>query len=284
MRGRADGFTLVEAIVAMTLTSVLVMLVATTFLVQNRYYATQLARTATQDNARMVTEMVASELRSLTDSAVVVAANRQLVVRSPMVMAVVCAQLSSPARITVQMDGGEAGLTQSEVSGFGVRGTNGVWSYYDITGWSRISSPSTAAAADCYANGADTVGISGDFQRLTRINTYHGSWPPNGTVMMIYRKVEYRIQTSTMDPTTLGLFRGMYGGTLVELATGLDSSSGFLYRTGGASYATSVTGAANLGAIDAIRIVAETRTRPQAGGTDDVTYGWGVNVHLRNGR
>ncbi|MHB1194147.1 MAG: PilW family protein [Longimicrobiales bacterium] len=284
MTRRAGGFTLVEAIVALTLTSVLVVLVATTFLVQNRYYAIQLARTTAQDNARMVTEMVASELRSLPDSAVVVAANRQLVVRSPMVMAVVCAQVPSPARITVQMDGGEAALTTAEVTGFGVRESTGRWSYHDITGWSRIASPSTAAAATCYANGADTVGIRGDFQILTRINSYYGSWPPNGTVMMLYRTVEYRIQASTMDPSTLGLFRGLYGGTLVELATGLDSSSGFLYRTGGASYATSVSGAASLGQIDAVRIVAQARTRPQAGGAEDVTYGWAVNVHLRNGR
>ena len=284
MTDRTRGFTMVEALVAMTLTSVLLVLVATTFLAQNRYYATQLARTAAQDNARMSTEMVAGELRSLTDSAVVVAENRQLVVRSPMVIAVVCAQVSSPNRIVVQMDGGEAGLTTSEVTGFGVMATNGRWSYYDIPGWSRIASSSTAAAADCYASGADTVGIRGDFTTLTRINTYHGSWPPNGTLMMIYRTVEYRIQTSTMDPATLGLFRGIYGETPVEVATGLDSSSGFLYRTGGSSYAASVTGAANLGRIDAIRIVAQARTRPQSGGTEDVTYGWGVNVHLRNGR
>ncbi len=283
MTGRAGGFTLVEAIVAMTLTSVLVMLVATTFLVQNRYYATQLARTATQDNARMMTEMVASELRSLTDSAVVVATNRQLVVRSPIVMAVMCAQPTS-SKGTVQVRGGLAALPTSEVKGFGVRASNGRWSYYDIEGWKAISGSGGSPPADCAVNGADTVGVRADFMRLEKIDTYHGSWPALGTVMMFYRTVEYRIQTSTMDPTTLGLFRGMYGGTLVELATGLDSSSGFLYRTGGSSYATSVTGAANLGAIDAIRIVAQTRTRPRAGGAEDATYGWGVNVHLRNGR
>lgn len=268
----------------MTLTSVLVILVATTFLVQNRYYAVQLARTTAQDNARMVTEMVASELRSLTDSAVVVATNRQLVVRSPMVMAAVCGRDATPSRITVQMEGGEAALATTEVTGFGVRASTGRWSYHDIPRWDRIASSGGSPPADCAANGADTVGISGDFLRLERINTYAGSWPADGTVMMFYRTVDYRIQTSTMDPTTLGLFRGPYGGTLVELATGLDSSSGFLYRTGGAAYATSVTGAANLGRIDAVRIVAQARTRPQTGGTQDVTYGWGVNVHLRNGR
>jgi type II secretory pathway pseudopilin PulG len=283
VRASRDGFTLVEAIIAMTLTSVLVILVATTFLVQNRYYAVQLARTTAQDNARMVTEMVASELRSLTDSAVVVAANRQLVVRSPIVMAVVCAQ-PTPSKSTVQMDGGEAALPTSEVTGFGIRASTGRWSYYDISNWSNISGTGGSPPGDCAANGADTVGIRGDFVRLQRIDNYHGSWPAVGTVMMFYRTVEYRIQTSTMDPTTLGLFRGLYGGTLVELVTGLDTSSGFLYRTGGSSYATSVSGAASLGQIDAIRIVAQARIRPRTGGTQDVTYGWGVNVHLRNGR
>jgi hypothetical protein len=102
--------------------------------------------------------------------------------------------------------------------------------------------------------------------------------------MMLYRKVEYRIQTSTMDPNTLGLFRGIYGGTLVELSTGLNSTAGFQYRTGGASYANSVSGPPNLGQIDAIRILAQARVRPQAGLGGDITYGWGVNVHLRNGR
>jgi len=280
----AGGFTLVEAIVALTLSSVLVVLVGTTFMVQNRYYATQMARTTSQDNARMVTEMVASELRALTDSAVVIATNQRLVVRSPMVMAAVCAHDPKATRIAVQIPGGTSGLSLSEVSGFGLRASTGRWGYYDISGWAAIAGSGGNPPGECYNNGADTVGISGDYVRLVSIDTYAGSWPADGTVMMIYRKVEYKIQTSDMDPSTLGLFRGIYGGTLVELATGLDSSSGFLYRTGGTTYATSVSGAASLGAIDAVRIVAQARTRPQTGGTEDVTYGWGVNVHLRNAR
>lgn len=284
MRARRGGFTLVEAIVALTLSSVLVILVGTTFVVQNRYYARQVARATAQDNARMVTEMVASELRSLPDSAVVLAENLRLVVRSPMVMVVVCGRDVTPTRITVHMRGGEAALMTSEVSGFGIRASTGRWSYYDIGRWSAIRSTGGDGPADCMAGGADTVGITAEFIRLWKINTYAGSWPPDGTVMMIYRTVEYKIQTSTLDPSTLGLFRGIYGGTLVELATGLNTTAGFQYRTGGSSYANSVSGAANLGRIDAIRIVAQARTRPRAGQGAPVTYGWGVNVHLRNGR
>lgn len=279
----AGGFTLVEAIVALTLSSVLVLLVGTTFLVQNRYYARQLALTTAQDNARMVTEMVASELRSLTDSAVVLAQNQRLVIRSPMVMGVVCSQ-GSGNKVNFQMRGGAAGLTTSEVTGFGIRTSTGRWEYYDISSWGQIENPGGSPAADCAANGADTVGIRDEFVRLQKIKNYAGYLPANGTVMMIYRTVEYKIQTSTMDPTTLGLYRGIYGETLVELATGLDSTAGFQYRTGGSTYASSVSGAAALGTIDAIRINARAKTRPQAGLGADVTYGWGVNVHLRNGR
>lgn len=285
MSAPRGGFTLIEAIVALTLSSVLVVLVGTTFLVQNGYYSTQLARTAAQDNARMVTEMVASELRSLTDSAVLTAESQRLVVRSPMVMAAVCAQISGPTRIAVQFEGGESALAVDEVSGFAIRDTlTDVWSYYDLSrNWGRIASAGDAPG-DCAANGADTVGARHEFKRLTRINTYTGGyWPAPGTLMMFYREVEYRVQTSAMDPSTLGLFRRVSGGTLVELATGLDASTQFQYRTGGSTYADRVTGA-TLGAIDAIRIVAQARTRPQSGGLEDVTAGWAVNVHLRNAR
>lgn len=271
-----------EAIIALTLSSVLMILVGTVFLVQNRFYATQLARTAAHDNARMVTEMVASELRSLTDSAMSVADSTRLVFRSPMVLAVVCARPSSN-RITVQFEGGEDALATDEVGGFAIRDSlSNRWSYHNVSGWSAISASGGTPAADCAANGADTAGASGHFKRLQRINNYTGGWwPPNGTVMMFYRTVEYRIATSDMDDATLGLFRGVDGESPVELVTGLDSSTRFQYRTGGSTYASKVTGA-SLGAIDAVRIVAQARTRPQTGATEDVTYGWAVNVFTRN--
>jgi hypothetical protein len=62
----------------------------------------------------------------------------------------------------------------------------------------------------------------------------------------------------------------------------MDASAQFMYRTGGSTYATSVSGG-NLALIDAIRIEARARRAPQTGGVDDVTFGWGVNIALRNG-
>lgn len=281
--GRA-GFTLLEAIVALTLSAVLVILVGTTFLVQNRYHATQLARTTAQDNARMMTELVASELRSLTDSAVVTADSTRLVVRSPMVGMIVCAH-GSGNRVSVHLPGGTAGITSDDVSGVALVDTaSGRWLYYDRT-WSQLYQAGGSPVAGCVAAGADTAGAASSFLDLRggTLTSGFGYKPPLGSTLMLYRLVEYRVQTSAMDVSTRGLFRGVAGGSLVEVVSGLDASAGFRYRTGGSTYAGSVTGA-SLGAIDAVRIVAQARARPEAGDTDDVTYGWAVNVHLRNAR
>lgn len=255
------------------------MLVSSVFLVQNRYYADQLSRSQAHDNARMVTELVGSEVRSVMANGVTIAQNKRLVVRSPMALAVVCGQ--SGAQTTyVQMEGGQAGIDTLEVSGFAVRNGATSWTYYSVS-WSNIKGNGGSPAGTCASNGADTAGVSSDYLMLRRLRNYTGSTPTLGMVLMLYRQVDYQFKTSTMDASAIGLYRGLYGGTLTEYVTGMDSTAQFQYRTGGSTYATSVTGGA-LANIDAIRIVAEARRRVAAGATEDVTYGWSVNVPLRN--
>ena len=282
MTSRRAGFTLVEAIVALTLSSVLVVLVGTVFLVQNQYYAVQLERSAAQDNARMATEMIASEIRSAMKGGVVTAANRHLVLRSPIVVAVVCGS-GTGARVSVQMEGTDADIATDEVSGIALRDAlTGAWTYHDAS-WSNFHQPGGTPAANCAARGADTTGIREQFHDFRRMESYFGGPVPVGSVLMVYRTVEYEFATSQMDPDTRALFRWIAGSDPVEFVTGMDTTSQFRYRTGGNAYASAVTGA-GLSAIDAIRIQAQARRRPQAGATADVTSGWAVNVILRNGR
>ena len=279
--GARAGFTLVEAIVALTLSSVVMVLVSTVFMVQNQYYALQLERSAAHDNARTVTETVASEVRSVMAGGVVLAQNKRLVVRSPMILGVVCG-LPGSNRAVVQVDGGVANITTDDVAGVALRDSvTGAWTYQDA-GWGDMYQAGGTPAATCAANGADTLGASADFMTFRRFNSYFGGLPPVGSIVMFYRAVEYKFATSAMDPALTALYRGPYGGTLLEFATGMDSTAQFEYRTGGSTYATSVTGGL-LALIDAVHIEARARRRPATGGTEDVTYGWGVNVYLRNG-
>lgn len=268
--------------VALTLASVVVILVSTVFLVQNRYYQTQLARTEAHDAARVMTETVASELRSVAWGGVKVAQSDRMVVRSPIVLAAVCA--SGPGDlVAVQLDGGLSGLATDEVTGFAVRDTlSTAWSYHDDADWSAISETAGSPAAACAANGADTTGASGEFVSLGQLGAFEGYVPVVGQLLMLYREVEYSVATSALDPPQRALYRTVAGGSPVEFVTGVDPGAAFEYRTGGSTYAGTVSGAV-LDSVDAVRVVAEARRTPRTGGVEDVVYGWSVNVTLRNG-
>jgi len=273
------GFTLVETIIALVLSSVIIVLVSTTFLVQNQYYSSQALRAAAHDNARTATERLASEVRSVMEGGFVVAGARTLTVRSPMLLAVVCDRQGN--NISVHNEGGEAGIDTDEVAGVGwLNVSTGDWDYRTAT-WAYIDQSGGTPAAGCAGNGADTTGAFSSFHRLRRFNLLYGSTPDDGEVVMLYRQTTFKIQTSVLEPASLGLFRGSYGQPLVELSTGMDATAKFQYRTGGSTYADTVT-SANLGNIDAVRIVADARKRSETGGQDDVQFGWSVNIVLPN--
>jgi hypothetical protein len=256
------GFSLVETIIALVLSSVVIILVSTTFLVQNRYYSSQTLRAAAHDNARTATERMAGEIRSVMRNGFLTADSASLTIRSPMLLAV-------------------AGVDTDEVGGVGwLDQTTGVWTYRTAT-WSYIDQTGGTPATDCAGNGADTTAATGEFHRLRRFNLLYGSTPDDGEIIMLYRETTFSLQASALEPGTLGLFRASYGQSAVELATGMDATAKFQYRTGGTTYANSVS-AGSLGNIDAVRLVAEARKRSQSAGQDDITFGWSVNVILPN--
>jgi hypothetical protein len=202
-----------------------------------------------------------------------------LTVRSPMLLAVVCDRQG--VNVSVHNEGGEAGIDTDEVAGVGwLDPATGVWAYRTAT-WSYVSQSGGNPAGGCAGNGADTTGASAAFHGLRRFNLLYGATPDPGEIIMLYRETTFSIQSSVLEPGTLGLFRASYGQSPIELATGMDATAQFLYRTGGTTYANSVA-ATNLIDIDAVRLVAEARKRAQSGGQSDVTFGWSVNIVLPN--
>jgi prepilin-type N-terminal cleavage/methylation domain-containing protein len=273
------GFSLVETMIALVLSSIIMILVSTTFLVQSQYYSSQTLRAAAHDNARTVTERMAREIRSVMEDGFLSAGPTSLTIRSPMLLAVVCDRVLND--ISVHNEGGEAGIDTDEVAGVGwLNPSTGVWTYRTST-WSYIDQTGGSPATDCAGNGADTNGATGEFHRLRRFNLLYGSTPDAGEIIMLYRQTTFSIEASALEPGTLGLFRASYGQSAIELATGMDATAQFQYRTGGTTYANSVA-SSDLDDIDAVRLVAEARKRSQSAGQDDVTFGWSVNIALSN--
>jgi hypothetical protein len=270
-----------EAIIALVLSSLVIILVSTTFLVQNQYYSTQIQLTGVHNNVRAATELMASEIRSVMEDGIIVAGARTLTIRTPITIITACQTGNS--RVSAHVQGGQPNMDTTEVGGVARRdAATGEWNYANTT-WSAIYLGGGTPAALCAARGADTVGASADYYDFAHSGfSGLGSGPFDKDVLMIFRETTFTIKTSEMDPTTLGLFRTPYGGSAVEYVTGLASTAQFQYRTLGAYADTIVT--PKLPFIDVVRVVADGERRAVTGGTAAIQYGWSVNIALRNVR
>lgn len=246
---RADaGFTLLEAIVALTLSGLIVLLVTASFVAQNDYYAYIMDRQVVQETARSLVEYVATELRAVTADGFTVAEEERLAIRQPIGLGAVCGFQSADSYVHLTLDVAE--LDTDEVAGYAIRDEAGSWAYAAAS-WSSMSSGSGAAAAACADRGADTAGVADEYRSLRLTDP-----PPDpGTVVLLFRELELEIGDSELMPGTRALFASVAGGGSMELGTGLTGEAGFRYLLDG-SYLSTVSGA-DLSGIEGVRLIVE---------------------------
>lgn len=271
---RRAGFTLLEAVVALTLSSVIVALVSSVFLTQNNFYRTVMQRTRVQDNLRVVTSLIASEVRGVAGGGVMIAQSRRLVVRLPILMGGVCSTSPNSARMHMP---GYSDMDTDEVAGWATQDASGAWTYTPDV-WSNLYvNAGPGVASLCVADsGADTAGVSQEFVRM-----YTAGNDLIGDVIMLYREVEFKIGQSELQPRTLAVFRGVSGDTLREFATGITSDTRFQYRLPSAAYQNSVVGA-SLANIEYIRVIASAIATDSIGNLPSYSDEWTVGIPLRN--
>jgi prepilin-type N-terminal cleavage/methylation domain-containing protein len=274
------GFSLPEALIALTISSVLVLLVGALFLVQNDFYAQTMLRTQVQENARAMTEMVAADIRSVALGSAIIADSSRLVLRTPLITGMVCGTMSG-TDVAVHVPGGTSSFTTSEVAGFGYLASNGTWSFYDNT-WAEMNQAAGTSKTACFNNGADTLGTGSSFLRLREIVNDTGIPAANlwGSTIVLYRNLEFRFNPSTLVPGERSLYRGTYQSTLAELATGLSDAAHFEYWTG-AAWSKLVTGA-TLNSITRVRLVAQSEGTGETSQQSTFDFGWTVDIPLPN--
>lgn len=277
------GFTLVETLIALVLSSLVIILVSSTFLVQNRYQVNQVLLADVQDNARAATDLLARELRSSMRAGILVAGPRTLTVRSPVAVTTVCGQSGGFfTNVDVHIDGGVSRMATEEIAGVAVLDeSTGAWDYEPTT-WSFVDGGSTDSAVRCAGNGADTLNAYDSFHSIRRLIFLYGSNIPDvGDLVMLFRETTFRIDDSDLEPGVLALFRQAYGRDPVEFASGIDTTASFRYRLGGTTYQDTVD-AGSVGTIDAVRLVLDARMRSQSMPGADVTFGLSTNLPLVN--
>ena len=244
------------------------------FLAQNDFYALVVERAQVHDNLRVVSDLIASEIRGVSSGGVTAAESRRFVVRLPLAVGGVCHAQASHGRVYMP---GLADIATDEVAGYARQDANGDWTYTSDT-WSnlRVSSGSSDAGECATRSGADTVGAQTDFGRLLI-----SGGTTLGEAIMIWQEVEFKIERSELDPTTLAVFRGVTGDTLREFATGIAPATKFEYTKDGSTFSNSITGAA-LDSIEAIRVTAAAIASDSIGAIDAYEYQWTVKIPLRN--
>ena len=248
----------------------IVTLVSSVFLTQNNFYRSVVQRARVQDNLRVVTDLIASEVRGVAGGGVTLAESGRFVVHLPIAMAGVCRDGSGHGHVYMP---GLSDINGDEVAGYAKQDAGGDWSYTADT-WSNllVSSGSNDADECLEASGSDTVGATADSARLdiSGSNTI-------GEVIMIYRDVEFKIDDSELNPQTLAVFRKVTGDSLREFATGITSDTKFQYRLPSGAYQNSITGS-SLANIENIRVIASA----SVGGIGAYSYEWTVGIPLRN--
>lgn len=275
------GFTLVEALVALTISTLLVGLVTSVFVAQSDLYDDVVRRSDAHADVRSVVDLVAGAVRGASEGSFVVAASDQMVLRVPVTVGMVCDIQGSAVSTYLPRSG--AGLDTSSVSGYAFQDAAGAWSYV-ADAWSGLyDSSGTGVKDDCGTAGMDTTALpAAHFVALGGPGSH--TYAREGAPLLLHRDLELRLETSALDPSRIGLFRGTYGATLVEVASGLGSGSAFEYRIrGDATFSASVSGS-DLGNIHAVRMTAEAVAPPGGAGLDPYAYELSRVVPIRNER
>lgn len=269
--GSRGGFSLLEALVAMSIASLLVILVSQVFLAQNQFYSHAIGQNLADDAVRTAAEFLGEELRGGLAGGVVEATRRGVVIRSAVAVGGVCSLGANDIRVFVP---GINEADTTEVAGYALRDAAGDWTFVAMT-WELLFKSSGDPARNCADQGVDTTGARDDFIKLNLVG------PSQGDLVMLYRETAFSIGASSLDPKFLALYRGENGATAVELATGLMSASQFEYLVMGYWMTEPYSGL--LGFITEIRATLETSGEGDSTATTGYSTSMSVRVPLQSG-
>jgi hypothetical protein len=262
----------------MLLSTLVVTMVASTFLVQNEFYSDAVRRSALHEGVRGSAFLVSAQLQGVARGGIVAAESDSVSFRMPLALGGVCAVSGSETYLFFPRDGEE--IDGAEVAGYAVRDAAGDWVYTDAEWEAVFGDSGSAAAAACVTGGADTTGAATDFYRLDGLTA--SPVLQVGDLVMIYQQRTLKLAISTLDSISTALFTGTGGGTLTEFASSLTPSSGFQYRLSHQAHWRNRVAGGNLRRIAVVRFLARGAMAPTTGGRDSLTFNLDVSVHLQN--
>jgi len=257
LTGARAGFTLIELIVALTLTAIVGTAITALFVTQERAFDTQAKLQSARDVTRGARNLITSELRMLDrDSGVVAASSSALDLRVPYALGVSCGL--SGGLVVNLMPVDSAMLAYAFYTGYAVHSLfNGRYQYVAKSG-----DPSSASPSVCINAGVDTI-PGGQTLELSP-----GVAASPGAPVMLWQVVRYYFAESQQLPGRQALYRAIPAANLNEeiIAPFADSAHFEFYVDGGTTPVTAAP--ANLKSLTGIELVLDALSeRPRNDGT-----------------
>ena len=214
------GFTLLELLIAVTITAVLATALTRILLSDSRFVSQQDSMMAARQTARAAQNVTSVELRMVSDGGLIAAAADSVTVRVPYAFGVACG-VSSGNRIASLMPADSLMYSMATPAGVARRLPGGTYTFR--TG---ITVTATTDTATC---------VSDNIRRVP-----NGSWvaiapstaAPNGFMFYLYQQVTYRFSASVDLPGRIGLWRRVNNGAYEELVAPFDSTARFRFLVG----------------------------------------------------
>lgn len=219
---RTRGFSIVELLIAFVVTAILATAMTRMLLTDSRFVSKQDAMMTARQTARAAMNVMAVELRMVSDSGLVAAAAESVTVRVPYAFGVSCGP-SSGLTVASLMPADSLMYASATPSGIARLQANGMYEFPP----GGASLTSSTDSAPCIAAGIQTVPDGWLIGIVT---------PPAaasaGTIFYVYQLVTYRFSASTDLPGRIGLWRRVGTTAFEEQVAPFDSTARFRFLVG----------------------------------------------------
>jgi hypothetical protein len=273
-----SGFVLAELLVAMLIAAIIGVSLTQLVISQSRFVALQSGIMQARGGARAALNVMAPDLRMVTDSGLVAAAPDSVTVRVPYAFGVTCMQAAGKT-VTSLLPADSAAYVSASASGYAWRDSTGKYVFVEpatVTAsfWFLCSWP--------FSNPNITIlSTPGWSAQVVALGPNDLRTPP-GTVVYLYQLVRYAFAPSGQVPGQIGLWRTLLStGQRDELVAPFDTSSGFQFLD--STFTPAATPPADLNRVKGLRLILiATSEQPPEGRTQPMKFNLTTNVVFRN--
>lgn len=268
MRTRRNGFTLLEVILSLSLSTLLLAAVSAMLLSQGKGINQLDDRAQLLEQSRGAVDLISAEISDLTRGSVIAASADSISFRLPIAWGVVCGDFNKQKKSTGSLKSSlkallgasndttaillepfprSLGAPLPEGFALSLDGVN--WSYHPVASWASLDLRSDAGAVEACTG---VSGATGDYKRFVGLSKITGSVPSERALMLAYIQMAYAFRPDESVPGALALYRGGTG-RLQRLAGPFRPGAAFTYRLRDRTQPATVS-AADLSNVELVRV------------------------------